>query len=333
MTEYESKAILHQIQLERVENGIVRKCLLQLENASRQLAKEIKKTSGVYTKKRYQEIRKYIKDVSKELKANINTDMDIDAFIEYELEAQVKLYKKYGGVNMVAPAKEQVITTATFTPYTATSTFENYLESFELGFFNVWDSQVRAGYINGLTTQAIVKSVMGEVAKDAQVADFGALHQLRNSIQMNTRTALQSFASETRNLIYRNNSELIDGYKWVATLDRRTCIYCGQMESKTYPTLEAIGDTPPAHYNCRCTVIPIIKGYDELDEDDTRASMNGYVDGKITFEEWLENQSADVQKDVLGINRYKMFQNGEKLSQFVSDNRILTIAELKAIEA
>lgn len=224
MTEYESKAILHQIQLERVENGIVRKCLLQLENASRQLAKEIKKTSGVYTKKRYQEIRKYIKDVSKELKENINTDMDIDAFIEYELEAQVKLYKKYAGVNMVAPAKEQVITTATFTPYTATSTFENYLESLELGFFNVWDSQVRSGYINGLTTQTIVKGVMGEVAKNAQVADFGAIHQLRNSIQTNTRTALQSFASETRNLIYRQNAELIDGYKWVATLDRRTCL-------------------------------------------------------------------------------------------------------------
>lgn len=111
------------------------------------------------------------------------------------------------------------------------------------------------------------------------------------------------------------------------------CIYCGSMESKIYPSLEAIGDTPPAHYNCRCTVIPIIKGYDELDEDDTRASMNDYVDGKITFEEWLEKQSPDVQKDVLGVTRYQMFQNGEKLNHFISDNRILTIAELKAIES
>lgn len=329
MKEYENKAIYHQIQLERVENGIVKKCLIQLENANRQIATELKKTKGIFTKKRYNEIRKYLRDVAKEIKKNVDKDMDIESFIDYELDAQIKLYKKYGQVQFVAPNKEQIISTATFTPYTNTTTYANYLDMFELNFFDVWDSNVRAGYLNGFTTKQIVRKTMGYVAKDSAVADFGAINQLRTSIMRNTRTALQSFAMETHRMIYEKNDELFRGYKWVATLDRRTCIVCGEKEGKIYENYSDIGDTPPEHYNCRCTILPVIKGYEEL-ESDTRASMNGQVDGKITFEDWLSEQPADVQKDVLGETRYKMFKDGAKLDSFVSDNRILTLEELKA---
>lgn len=329
MTELESKSILHQIQTERVENGLVKNCLIQLEKANRLIQSELRKSKGVTTKARYKELRKYLKDVAKELKEQLYASMDIDEFIDYELQAQIKLYKKYGNLNLLAPNKEQLISTATFTPYTPTSTFANFLDSFEYDYFNVWDSTVRTGYLTGLTTQNIIKKVMGYGARDSQVADMGAIHSLRVSVERNTRTALQSFAMETRKMIYEKNSKLFDGYKWVATLDRRSCIICGQLDGKEYPKMEDFGEVPPMHPNCRCTIIPVIKGYEELDEGDTRASMNGEVDGKITFEQWLGEQSAEVQKDVLGEYRYKLFKQGEPMKTFISDNRVLTISELK----
>lgn len=328
MTELESKSILHQVQLERVENGIVKNCLLELEKANRLIRSELMKTDGVYTKARYKELRKYLKEVARELKYKVDSSMDIEDFIDYELEAQIKLYKKYGNIQLVAPNKEQLITTATFTPYTSTSTFANFLDSFEYDYFNVWDSTVRSGYLTGMTTGQIVRKVMGYGAKDSSVADLGAIHALRNSIEMNTRTALQSFAMETRRMIFDKNDSLFSGYRWVATLDRRTCIICGHNESKIYKSLDNI-DTPPAHPNCRCTIIPVLKDMEDLNEESTRASMNGQVDANITFEEWLSKQSADVQKDVLGARRYELFKNGEPMKSFINDNRILTIQELK----
>lgn len=328
MTKLESESILHNIELGRVENGIVKNCLLVLEKANRDIKSEIRKTNGVYTKQRYKEIRKYLKDVSKELKKNVDDSMDVDEFLEYELKVQEKLFKKYGGLNLIAPTKEQVVSSATFAPYTSTSTFANYLDSLESDYFNMWDSQVRIGYMTGQTTQQIVKKVLGSLPQDAQVADMGLMHTLRNSVMMNTRTALQSFAMETRRMIYEKNEELFSGYRWVATLDRRTCIVCGNAENKFYKKLSDI-DTPPLHPNCRCSVVPVIKDMEELEQEDTRASANGYVDAKITFEDWLQTQPVSVQKDVLGNARYEIFKNGGKLGGFVQDNKILTLAQLK----
>lgn len=332
MTELESKSIYHQIQLERVENGVVKNCLLVLEKANKQIKAELKKTDGVYTKAKYKELRQYYKDVTKELKNNLNSEMNVEEFIEYELNAQIKLYKKYGNVQLVAPNKEQIITTATFTPYTSTSSFANYLDSFEYNYFNVWDSQTRLGYLNGLTTQQIVKNVLGYEAKNAEVAHYGEMQALKNSVMANTRTALQSYAMETHRMIYEKNENLFDGYKWVATLDRRTCIICGSKEGRIYKSYKEMGEVPPLHMNCRCTVLPYIKDMEDMAEGSTRASMNGQVDSSLTFEEWLGKQSVEVQKDVLGETRYKMFRDGVSMKSFISDNRVLTLEELKKMD-
>lgn len=332
MTELENKSIYHQIQLERVENGVVKNCLLVLEKANKQIKAELKKIDGVYTKAKYKELRQYYKEVAKELKNNLNSEMDAEEFIDYELNAQIRLYKKYGNVQLVAPNKEQILTTATFTPYTSTSSFANYLDSFEYNYFNIWDSQTRLGYLNGLTTQQIVKNVLGYRARDAEVAHYGEMQALKNSVMSNTRTALQSYAMETHKMVYEKNEKLFDGYKWIATLDRRTCVICGSKEGRIYKSYEEIGEVPPLHINCRCTILPYIKDMEEVSEGSTRASMDGQVDSSLTFEKWLEKQSVEVQKDVLGETRYKMFKNGVAMKSFVFDNRILTIKELKQMD-
>lgn len=213
----------------------------------------MKKTDGVWTKKRYAEINKYLKEVASDLKTKVNEDMSVEDFIEYELLAQEKLYKKHlkgNKSNFNFPTVEQAVTTATFGSYTKSSSFENYMDSLESQFYNIWDSNVREGYLLGTPTQKIVRDVVGYQAKNAQLAQAGAMHQFKNSVMANTRTALQAMANDTRKLVMQKNEELFDGYEWVATLDRRSCLVCGSLNGKIEKKITDFGEQPPVHFNC-----------------------------------------------------------------------------------
>ena len=103
------------------------------------------------------------------------------------------------------------------------------------------------------------------------------------------------------------------------------CIVCGSEDGKTYKSLK---DAPvlPRHYYCRCILIPIVS---ILNYESERASMDGPVSEKVTFEDWLREQSAERQRDVLGQTRYKLFAQGTRIKEFVSDGRVLTLKEFR----
>lgn len=64
-------------------------------------------------------------------------------------------------------------------------------------------------------------------------------------------------------------------------------------------------------------------------EGDKKASKNGYVDSKLTFNDWLKEQDEKTQLDVLGRTRFNLFKNGEPITQFVDNGKTLTLDELK----
>lgn len=329
MTELESKEILSQVYFERYKNGIQNSVLSLINKACEKVKEELRKTDGVYTKARYHEIEKALKEISKALSENIENEIDVEGVVNYELERQIKLLDKYGGIaNLTLPTTEQIMKAVTFKPF-AGMTFQNYLNGIEAGFYNLWDAEVRTGYLIGEPTQKIIRNIMGRVSKNAQLADVGKINALRNSITMNTRTALQSMANETRLEVFGKNEQLFRGYKWVATLDKRTCLVCGEYDGHVFDKLAQIPEIP-LHRNCRCLTIPVVKGLDDVDIEIERVSMNGYVDGKITYAEWLKEQPASVQLDVLGKARYDYYtKHGEDITTFVADNRVLTLSELK----
>lgn len=80
-------------------------------------------------------------------------------------------------------------------------------------------------------------------------------------------------------------------------------------------------------HNCRCILVP----YFNI-EGDTKASKTGQIDSKLTFENWLKDQDVKTQKDVLGASRYKLFQEGKTISQFVDDGKVITLDQLEKLE-
>ena len=337
MNAYENGVIKYQISYERYKNGIANEVIRLLDNANIEMAGYIKKTQSVATKARYKQIAKKLNEISKQLKERIEQNIDVDAVIAYELKKEKKLFEKIkkvlkgdsGKISFIYPSVEQIKTSALFRPATDGLTFQSYLDSIEAGLFNTWDSAVRTGYLTGIPTRQIVSNVIGGVSKIDQLKKAGTIQPLRNAVYGNTRTILQSFAEETRERIYKENEEYFgDGeykYERLATLDNRTCLVCANLDGKLYKTIE---EAQPViiHRGDRCLLLPYF-----VIEGDTRASKNGYISAKTKFPEWLDEQDAKTQKDVLGATRYKMYKDGVKLNQFVDNGRVLTIEELNKI--
>ena len=337
MNKVEKAIIKYQIDLEKYKNGQADEVISLLDKACSDIAKEIKRTSSVATKARYKEIAKKLKEISEALKDKIETNTDLDGIIDYELKKQKKimsLAKSYiqdvegGRIDFLYPSLEQIKTACLFKPIDTKYglTFQSYLEGIATGLYNTWDSALRTGYLTGQPTQQIVRSVMGTASKTGQLTQHGTIQALRNSVYANTRTALQSFANETRNRVYEKNEEYFgDGkykYEYLATLDARTCLVCGELDGKLFEELEDIPSIPQ-HRGCRCVVVPYfnITG-------DKRESKNGYVDSKVTFEEWLEGEDEATQREVLGATRYKLFSEGTKMKDFIDNGEVLTLDEL-----
>lgn len=149
-----------------------------------------------------------------------------------------------------------------------------------------------------------------------------------------TATAMNSVANEARLVFYQDNDDIIDRVMMRATLDSKTSDYCMHVDGKIYRVDEAFAK-PPFHPNCRTFMTPVLKG---ISNQQARTMMRPSVaDGEAkrtkapTYGDWLKNQSAAFQKQVLGKRRYEMLRDGEISFEkfFTSDGRMLTISELE----
>lgn len=345
MNQVENAVIKYAIDFERYKNGQANEIIKLLDKANNEIAGYIKKTNGIATKARYKDITRKLKEISERLKESVGENIDIDGVINYELQKQKKLFgfarpffkkKKTGKIDFVYPTIEQIKTAALFQPIIDEGyglTFQSFLEGIQTGLFNTWDSALRTGYLTGIPTKQIVTNVLGKSSKVGELVTPGTMKTLKNSVYSNTRTALQSFANETMQRVYKENDRLFgdiypkDGevykYEYLATLDNRTCLVCAD-SAKLYKELEDIPHIPQ-HRGCRCVVIP----YFNI-EGDTRSSKDGQVRADITFDEWLRGQDEKTQLDVLGRSRFELFRRGEPISQFVDNGKVLDLTDLNA---
>ena len=336
MNQVENSVIKYQIDFEKYKNGQSEQVIKLLDEANKKISAYIKQTDGVYTKVRYKEISKKLREVSAALKESSAGAIDIDAVIDYELKKQKKVLKKTKkyfikdeNINFLYPSLEQIKTAALFKPVDTkyALTYQSFLDGIETGLYNTWDSAIRTGYLTGLTTQKIVSSVMGGISPYSKLKTIGSINALRNSIYSNTRTVLQSFASETQRQVYEANEKYLgnsDTYKfeYLATLDSRTCLVCGNLDGKLFKTIKDVPQLP-LHRGCRCTIVP----YYEI-EGETKSSKNGYTGADTSFSHWLKEQDSETQKEVLGATRYKLYKNGTEIKDFVDNGNIFSIKQL-----
>lgn len=165
------------------------------------------------------------------------------------------------------------------------------------------------------------------------------LEELINTLQRRqldalVRTVANNVSSVARSLVYEENSDIIDGYIWISTLDSRTSFICGSRDQQVFhPPSDP---RPPAHWNCRSTTIPKIKDkYDigkKLQGERPAVGAGGaeQVSSRMSYGGWLKKQPVEFVDEALGVERSRLFRSGELTIDKFTDptGRVYTLTEL-----
>jgi SPP1 gp7 family putative phage head morphogenesis protein len=172
---------------------------------------------------------------------------------------------------------------------------------------------VRNGLLTGETTPQIAKRLVGTLqfgenrtAKQA-IAAGGELTTIPdNQVIALVRTSINQVANAASQQVYEANQDITQKYRYVATLDTRTSAICAALDGREFEYGK--GPTPPQHFNCRSTTVPIIDP-DILPPSTTatRASQDGQVPINMSYGEWLAKQPKSVQAEALGASKVPYF--------------------------
>lgn len=196
-------------------------------------------------------------------------------------------------------------------------------------------AQIQIGITEGETNAQIIRRLVGTA--DGRYMD-GAFGGLRRNVSAVVQTATNHVSTQAREMTYKANDDIVTGVQIVATLDARTTEICMSEDGKVYPVGE--GPRPPFHWNCRTTTAPVLKSLRQMGirardlPQETRASMDGQVPARTTYQSWLRRQPASIQDEILGPTKGRLFRKHKlPVSAFVDDKRrILTIPEIREKE-
>lgn len=197
---------------------------------------------------------------------------------------------------------------------------------------------IRRGAFEGRTTDQIIRDIRGTQARRFQ---DGILAVNRRAAATVVRTAVQHVATQARMETLMANADVLKGYAWSATLDARTSSQCRSLDGRVFELGK--GPLPPAHPNCRSSIVPVTKSFRELgiDADDLppgmRSSVDGPVDGTLTYYEWLKRQPRAFVEEALGPTRAALFLKGgidaDEFARLQLDRNFqpLTLEELRRL--
>ena len=188
---------------------------------------------------------------------------------------------------------------------------------------------IRLAHHDGLPNAKLVQMIRGSRARNYQDGILAITTRHAKTIA-HTGTAI--VANQAKQQFIHDNKDIIKGIKVIATLDLRTSSICRGLDGVFMPLDKA--RYPPYHFNCRSSFEIVYDGYQTPKQ---RASMDGVVKNQ-TYYEWLKNQPAQYQDEVLGKTRAKLFRDGgmtvERFRALQLDKHFtpLTLEQMRALE-
>lgn len=260
---------------------------------------------------------------------------ELKAYVEYEGQFQYDLYKNVVPVDFsigaIVPA--QVYAAAVAQPMQG-RLLKDWAAGLSQSRLQRIKDTIAVGYTQGKTTADIIREIRG--TKALNYAD-GLLDTSRRAIEPVVRTALGHTAQITRTGFFKENSDILGDEVWISTLDGKTSEECRARDHLHYTPVEhkPVGHSVPylsgpgrLHWQCRSTSIALLKGQKKL--YGSRSAAGGPVDANLSYNDWLKEQGADVQDDILGKAKGKAYREGDyKAEVFQNDRgRTLTLKQM-----
>jgi hypothetical protein len=212
-------------------------------------------------------------------------------------------------------------------------------------FLNQFRDVIRTSMNNGESLQQATTRVVGGTVDG--IPTQGVMKTTRARANALVSTSVNAVQNGARLATFQANTDVIKGVQQVSTLDNLTsgiCIaYSGQAWNVETlapipPATLPFNGGPPRHFNCRSTLVPVIKSFRELGINrkeippGTQASLDGQVPGDQTFEQWIGKKSKIFQDKVLGRARARLWRNKKiTLTQLVDmRGNALTLDQLEA---
>ena len=304
----------HQVLLERLKSGFYKpfnKKLNEVEKATRDalLLLNVDKISEL-SKREMNLLVADLRTISMDLLDGQIGDFieDIKGLATEEALFEVKAIESVAkNVQVTLPADGLPFTFANNLPIRATGTLpKKFFRDLSVNEADQLARVVRKGWVDGATIPQMVQRVRG--TQTARYND-GWTRQAKRRVETQVRTATQHFSSLSREKVWKDNSDIVEGYEWVSTLDSRTSQTCRSLDGRKFEV--GNGPMPPIHYSCRSTTVPVLDdSLDFLDEGATRASVNGPVDADETYYSWLKKQPKGFQNAAIGTTRGKLLRDG-----------------------
>ena len=242
-------------------------------------------------------------------------------------------------VDVAAPSGAQVMAAAFARPLAsgkAATMLEPFISGWSDNSVARIDSAIRLGFLSGKTNQEIVRQVIGSKANGYR---DGIIDVTSRSAETVVRTAIQHVAQVARDEVYKENADIVDQYEWVSTLDSRTSPECQAMDGRMFDVGK--GPLPPLHPNCRSSTVPVINNKfirETLREGATRSSVDGPVDAKLSYYEWLKTQPEAFQDEAIGPQRAQLLRDGGLSAQRFQELQLnknfepITLDEMRKLE-
>lgn len=163
----------------------------------------------------------------------------------------------------------------------------------------IWKNSEKLG--SYLRTQLTAASLSGKsINKIAQELSEYMNVGLYNATRL-VRTEVNHFANEAEILSYEELD--IEKYRFIATLDNRTCEHCAELDNKVFNIKDrkAGKNCPPIHANDRCTTVAVFDD-DNIENLQRKArDENGkpiLVPRDMTYKEW-DSKYVDKEEGII----------------------------------
>lgn len=232
--------------------------------------------------------------------------VDLQELAKYEVKWAADTMADSIGVDFTTPSPEQVWSAVKFQPLALDGKPAEFMQMVK-GWKETEVARlvqgVKSGFVRGLTTRQIVKNVVGH----GGLGDVSERHAATV-----VRTALNHVSTQARLMTLEKNSDVVERYEWVSTLDSRTSATCRSRDGQKYEFGK--GPLPPAHANCRSSISPMVSAeFDFLDAGAKRAARGAdggmQIDANTSYYDFLRQQPAWFQNEALGPVRGAIFRN------------------------
>lgn len=343
--------VLQQTKWLRLSNQEVKNILQRLTTLDLQLEQRVLSASTALQNYRFKLIKKQVNNLIDAFYTQNVTPFMEDLFKEtletaYDIENELFRRAIPVVIETITPNIGVLLLAEKLTEYKS-NFLDNVLTTLTGNEKRIVNDIIINGTLQGLTPSQIVQALRGA----ANVPSVSNRQTSKRALALYTRTLITDATNQARQTVWENNSDIISAVRWVSTLDTSTSTVCRGRDGRIGPVSLNVEFNPPkgarllhppmvrpaAHVACRSTTVAVVKKWDEFPEvsdkldKQTRASMNGQVPAEETYYKWLERQPVEVQKQVLGKNRYRLWKSGQiKADQFHDpEGRLLTLAELR----